>query len=290
MLQYIKYSLTGMLTHWCPHTFVSRKLNQADESKLCPYSSNPLEGTVATCELDGAIIYKRLRTEFTERDARDLRMLAMIVKSPIISGWAMDSARYEYDLLHEADMQEAFWEAWQNDSRMSIPKVHRSLSSATVLAMDFVPWERLENTLTKEHVAAAVLTVARFFFYSIAKHHLLHGDISTTNVLVNPNSLGHVSILDFGLSRCLAEGEAEALLRIRQISHTSRLILGSWNKDGHLFNDNEWTMTLLPAILGGHCDADATIDGTFVRSLVSLTRMACHVGLQVPSDIVTLFQ
>jgi hypothetical protein len=285
MLQSAKMSLTRVLARWCPETFVSRKMNQADESKACPYSSDRLSGTMATCEVSGTVLTKRLRREFLDSDRRDLGFVSMLVSSATISGWAADSARLEGDLLNEALMQNRFADAWRDSLNVHIPEVFDNQSDQYVISMQYVPWPRLGE---HKEPLKAVDMVARFFFRSISEFNLLHGDISVTNVLVDPDDDGNVAILDFGLSRVLSDEEAKDLLKVRRQSMTSVVLLGSWAQAGFTFNEECWSRVIWPAVSGGCQDNEATSDGTFVRSLVSLTRMACQAGITVHPDVASM--
>jgi serine/threonine protein kinase len=285
MFQSAKMSLARFLARWCPETFVSRKMNQAEEFKNCPYSSDRLSGTMATCDVLGNVLKKRLRNEFLETDKRDLFLISLLVSSAAIKQWAVDSARLEGDFLNEAHMQSLFANAWRHSLYVYIPEVYNEQSNRHVIAMAYVPWPRLGE---HKQPSKAVEMVARFFFRSISEFHLLHGDISVTNVLVDPDDDGRVAILDFGLSRVLSGVEAVDLLRVRRNSTTSVLLLGAWSQNGFTFSEDLWSDVIWPAVSAGSEDKEATSDGTFVRSLVSLTRMACQTGITVHQDVASM--
>ncbi len=279
-LDIARQSIARLLCHWMPDNFTSRKLNQARGDIVCPYSSLPLQGTVAVCHLlPEGWLRKELRAERAKRDRQELQIVAKLASSSSVARWAQEAALYEYDLLHEARMQRLFRQAWQGDMGIVVPMIDAERSDHSVIVMRYIPWKRLCDA---GPCSLAVAAAARFFFTSIREHHLLHGDMSETNLLVDPEDPRRVCVLDYGLSRRLSAEEAHELLTVRPQSPISRELLGTWldpGLAGTAFTPEAWDTRWWPLVLRGGRDGEASGDGVFVRSLVSLTRMACmHNG------------
>lgn len=282
MLQVAQNFALSMMKRWSPDTFVSRKLNQADDEVVCGYSFHPMEGTVAVCERKGETVVKRLRPDLAESDRRELALVVkMMGEGSTVGSWAADAMRYEHDLVHEARMQQLFCDAWASDFYIHVPVVLPSSSSATQLVSQYFAWPRLLDFPPEcPSRSAALRSVARFFFESLRDKGLLHGDISETNVLVNPHMPQQVCVLDFGLSKRVSTEETKALLEVRPDSAASVEVLGRWKRPEADWSPTAWQEVVLPAALLGqgegpeHCK-----NGCFVRSLTSLTRMACSANM-----------
>jgi hypothetical protein len=281
MLNTIKDSTLRTLRRWVPDTLISRKLDQADDNTASEYSDAPLEGTMAMCEIlaCGTRLRKTLRVDLVEADRNALFWIRQLAPTTAIRNWARDSSEYEMDVEHEAMMQEMFRKAWRGEEDIVVPHVYVADVGKSSIIMEFLPFQRLRDCSPGPRRKHAALTAARFFFDSIRIHHLLHGDISATNVLVATDGRFRCGMIDFGLSRQLSPEESEMLLAPREDSVTSRTLLGIWYSASQ-FSEELWVTEIWPVVMRGRDDPNACEDGTFVRSLVGLTRIACAAGIE----------
>jgi len=277
MLQSLQDQVLRAVRQWVPHTIVSRKLNQADEDTKCEYSNDFMQGTMATCTQEGSVLYKRLREDLIHGDQLMLTWIKLLASSPALSSWAKDSAKLESNVEHEATMQQRFFEAWKDHTDIVVPRVFGFNPNRHEIKMQFLPLQRLCDASPGPMRQLATESAATFFFQSIQNHQLLHGDMSSTNILICPKT-GKCGVIDYGLSRVLSKQEASDLLTIRRESPTSRELLGIWFSSVN-FSEDLWQQVILPAVQLGRGDTNACTDGTFVRSLIGLTRIACRMGL-----------
>ena len=80
--------------------------------------------------------------------------------------------------------------------------------------MEFVDWPRLADVLNNtELFEKAVASTAFFFFNSINRAGLVHGDISLFNVLVDPKSKnGRICVIDYGITCKLKNKDIKYLM------------------------------------------------------------------------------
>lgn len=240
-----------------PEGFTTRKIRQARAG-----AQPPMAGTIADCEVDEekSVLTKRVRREQEEKDLRELRLISTLIPSQIIQGWAA-AASQEYDLVHEAQQQRRFHARWLQDPIIRVPRV-LDVSNAGGLRMEYVPWPRFADS-PLELGRAAIPHIFRFLIGSIVSDNVVHGDISPNNVLLEPGGQGGVCVVDFGLTSnapCLPAPTKEPALTISD----------AWRTPGFCFTEEWWSAhTWLDP------QGDSDVDGCFVRSLLSLTHMAC---------------
>lgn len=246
-----------------PDTLTVRKMQQA-RSKEAP----ALSGTMADCEVDeNNVLTKRIRRELQESDLRDLKLVQFLVPSEMI-GNLTKAAILEYDLLREAAMQKVFFELWKNDQIISVPEVLEG-SDEKELRMEFVPWPRLSES-PRSRIRLAVPELLRFLVMSIVNGNVVHGDISPFNVLLNPYD-SRMYIIDYGLSSV-----SPALLTPNK--NPAITISDAWHNEGFQFTLQWWDkQTWIDP------SADSAVDACFVRSMMSLTYIACNCKYQVTS-------
>ena len=259
---------------WQPDAIINRKLKQAKSNNF-----KILSGTIADCIIsdDRKLITKQIRHNQKEADIKDLYLIGQIVGNSVISSWT-DAAMLEYDLIHEACIQEEFYQLWCNSSLIKIPKVKTFTEDSIV--MEFYDWPRLADIINdKELFEKAVKTSAFFFFTSINKGGLVHGDISLFNILVDPNStIGTICVIDYGMTHRLSVEEKDNLTKITDVKNLQgepSKIFDAWNTEGFQFSWDWWeSLNLIER-------KSSDISGVFVRSVLSLTRIACIGNLIV---------
>jgi predicted unusual protein kinase regulating ubiquinone biosynthesis (AarF/ABC1/UbiB family) len=107
--------------------------------------------------------------------------------------------RLELDYLQEAANIERFAARYGGDDRFILPRTVPSHCSESVLTMDRVRGQTLEDflaTATEEERQRAGLSLAEWFFESTFHHRILHADPHPGNYLFAAG--GKVGVLDFG--------------------------------------------------------------------------------------------
>ena len=119
--------------------------------------------------------------------------------------------REELDFVHEADNVRAFQATHAERHAIRIPAVHESLSSPTVLTMEYLEGVRLlDADLDPERRAALARTVVDVSFRQLFVDGLFHGDPHPGNFLLLENDV--IALLDFGLVGRLTRQMREQLV------------------------------------------------------------------------------
>ncbi len=131
----------------------------------------------------------------------------------------------EADYGAEADALEAYGALIGDDPDLSVPRVHRDLSTSRILAMDFadgVPIDRLTDTdfsrAERDHVASALL---RLVLRELFDFGLVQTDPNFGNYLYDPASR-RITLLDFGAAQPVSA---------RLVGHYRQLGLAGLNDD-----------------------------------------------------------
>ena len=119
--------------------------------------------------------------------------------------------REELDFVHEADNVRAFQATHAERHAIRIPAVHETLSSPTVLTMEYLEGVRLlDADLDPERRAALARTVVDVSFRQLFVDGLFHGDPHPGNFLLLENDV--IALLDFGLVGRLTRQMREQLV------------------------------------------------------------------------------
>ncbi|MCA9487252.1 AarF/ABC1/UbiB kinase family protein [Candidatus Woesearchaeota archaeon] len=115
----------------------------------------------------------------------------------------------ELDFSHEALALQRFAKHFKGYKGVRIPKVYSSLSSSSVLVMEFVGGEKLEHcTFTKKEGEKIVSLLSSAVYKMIFEDRFFHADLHPGNILYEKGTL---TFLDFGIVGMIDE-ELEAKL------------------------------------------------------------------------------
>jgi len=132
-----------------------------------------------------------------------LRLLPHEVDVPAIAAEAARQLGQEADYLAEADFLERFATLVADEPRLVVPRVHRDLTTARILAMDYMEGEPLE-TLADDGVPQATrdaigTLLERLMLRELFEFRVMQTDPNFANYLWQPAS-GKLVLLDFGSS------------------------------------------------------------------------------------------
>jgi hypothetical protein len=261
---------------WQPEAFCNRKIKQSKSNEF-----DKLKGTIADCKIskNRKFITKRIRQENKEHDLNQLKLLGLMPGYPVMESWTKASI-LEYDSEHEAMVQKKFYKLWKNSDIIKIPKV-KSFTEDSIKMENF-EWPRLGDIIdNKELFENAVKSTAFFFFYSIKKWGLVHGDISVFNILVDPESTnGRICVIDYGMTGELNTEDLNKIKEIDNLTGYPALMAEAWNKEGFQFSMEWWSKINLLEIHSNN------ISGVYARSLISLTKLACMSNLIVQKSYI----
>jgi hypothetical protein len=259
---------------WQPDALINRKLKQGRCNDF-----DKLSGTIADCKIskNRKFITKKIRQDKKENDINQLYIIGKIVGNSVVNSWT-EAAILEYDCEHEASIQKKFYKLWKNSDIIKIPKV-KSFTEDSI-KMEFVDCPRLADVIDNtELFEKAVASTAFFFFNSINRAGLVHGDISLFNVLVDPKSKnGRICVIDYGITCKLKNKDINNIKEDDNLDGDPSKISDAWNTEGFQFNWEWWEkLNLLER-------KSSDISGVFIRSVVALTRIACMGNLIVPKS------
>jgi predicted unusual protein kinase regulating ubiquinone biosynthesis (AarF/ABC1/UbiB family) len=113
----------------------------------------------------------------------------------------------ETDLEREADFQDKFYRSFSDEKKIRIPSTTRIFSNKVILTQEYVP-----STLARDLSAINNFYVFDFFFKSLFKYGILHGDLNDRNWGIN--ELGQVVIYDFGCSHIISERRISGFIKL----------------------------------------------------------------------------
>jgi predicted unusual protein kinase regulating ubiquinone biosynthesis (AarF/ABC1/UbiB family) len=145
----------------------------------------------------------------------------------------------ELDYVNEARNQDRFATYYRDHPTISVPSVHRSLSTARVLTTDLASgamfaevkgWEASERNLAAE-------TIYRFAFGGIYRIGVFNGDPHPGNYLFAPG--GRVTFLDYGLCKVFTSDEVAMFERLIKAMVFERDMeqFARWSQDFGLLDD-----------------------------------------------------
>jgi ubiquinone biosynthesis protein len=120
----------------------------------------------------------------------------------------------ELDFSNEARNAQAMADAAEGREFLVIPRVHASLSCATILTLDYVSGVKVSDATAEggfdlEQVARNIIEAA---FRQLFEDGLFHGDPHPGNILVLPGN--RIALIDFGLVGRLTRVQQEALVTL----------------------------------------------------------------------------
>jgi ubiquinone biosynthesis protein len=198
----------------------------------------------------------------------------------------------ELDFVHEAANIRAFHENHRNRPYMKIPRVYDSLSSRTVLTMEFIRGVKIghaELSLEdRREVAGHILDAS---FRQLFEDGLFHGDPHPGNILVLEGN--RLALLDFGvvgrLSRAMQETLVMLVLAValKDSDSVARILyrVGVPDARANLMgfrNDIE-------GLLGRHLPTATTLGQVDARSLMrDLLDLAVKYRIRIPKEYALL--
>jgi len=149
-----------------------------------------------------------------------LRLVKLLPKEADIDALAAEAARQlsnEADYLAEASALACFAALVSDEPRLRIPRAHADLTTARILAMDFMPGEPLETLVaasvrqsTRDEIGALL---ERLVFRELFEFRTMQTDPNFANYLWQADT-GRVVLLDFGATTQFDERLVEAYRRI----------------------------------------------------------------------------
>jgi ubiquinone biosynthesis protein len=122
----------------------------------------------------------------------------------------------ELDFQYEARTMELFRRNFRADRSLAIPAVHAELSTARVLAMEYIEGVRLSDPEGYRQAGVDTRRIAavgaRYVLAQIFQHGVFNADPHPANFIVRPD--GVLAALDFGMVGVLAEEHKQALVNL----------------------------------------------------------------------------
>jgi len=179
-------------------------------------------------------VAKSIRSD-VENLATMLQLLRLLPHEVDIAAIAAEAARQlgqEADYLAEAEFLERFATLVTDEPQLVVPRVHRDLTTARILAMDYMEGEPLE-TLAADGVPQATrdaigTLLERLMFRELFEFRVMQTDPNFANYLWQP-ATGRLVLLDFGssvhfepafvrnyarITRAVIDGERDAVARL----------------------------------------------------------------------------
>ncbi len=193
-----------------------------------PLAAGSLAQVHRARHLDGhELAIKILRPGITAEIERDISLMhefAVLIERYIPEAQVFDpiglvghfsrTIRRELNLTREARTLEEFQRLFRHDATLTVPAVFRELSSDTVLAMDFVDGERLDDPekLAQLGIDCSTLAAngARIFLKQAFELGIFHGDPHPGNIRVLSD--GALCLLDYGMVGHLDEKTRDSLI------------------------------------------------------------------------------
>ena len=193
-----------------------------------PLAAGSLAQVHRATHLDGhELAIKILRPGITAEIERDISLMhefAVLIERYIPEAQVFDpiglvghfaqTIRRELNLTREARTLEEFQRLFRHDATLTVPTVFHELSSDTVLAMDFVNGERLDDPekLAQLGIDCSTLAAngARIFLKQAFELGIFHGDPHPGNIRVLAD--GTLCLLDYGMVGHLDEKTRDSLI------------------------------------------------------------------------------
>jgi predicted unusual protein kinase regulating ubiquinone biosynthesis (AarF/ABC1/UbiB family) len=135
----------------------------------------------------------------------------------------------EADYGREADNLEGYGQRFAAFEGVAVPRVRREFSAETVLTMEFLPGEKLDDAILKlppEARNEAAVRFSRLFVWSFHEHQMLHADPHPGNFLLLPD--GRMGLLDFGCVRTYDPAFTDGWLKV---------VVAKWRHEKHRLRD-----------------------------------------------------
>lgn len=123
----------------------------------------------------------------------------------------------ELDFLHEASNIRSFYKHHENRPNVRIPKVYDSLSSRTVLTLEFIRGVKVSQAdLTKHDREKLARLIVEDSFRQLFQDGIFHGDPHPGNILVleQENGQERIALLDFGVVGRVSNQMKETLVML----------------------------------------------------------------------------
>jgi predicted unusual protein kinase regulating ubiquinone biosynthesis (AarF/ABC1/UbiB family) len=177
---------------------------------------------------DGRVLALKIQYPGVARSiASDVDNVAVLLRVfnllPLSIDVAATAAEAKRQLAQEADYEtegrfvESYSKLVADEPQLSIPRVHWDLTTARILAMDFMEGEPLESVLgeppRKRNAVGAVLE--RLLFRELFEFGVMQTDPNFANYLYQP-ATGRIVLLDFGATRRF---EPDFVAKYERITH-----------------------------------------------------------------------
>jgi predicted unusual protein kinase regulating ubiquinone biosynthesis (AarF/ABC1/UbiB family) len=200
-----------LFAHWDGSPLAAASLGQVHAARLADSAAFE-SGTEVVVKVQYPGIAEALRADLD--DGGFVRKLAGAELGSALDADALhalgEAVRQELDYRHEADLQQRFAAAWQDDRAVAIPRIVGELSSLRVLTMARAIGQSVVEVAaggTPEVRAQAAAAIYRFAWGSPLVHGLLNADPNPGNFLIETQRDGHVVVwcLDFGCALTLPD-------------------------------------------------------------------------------------
>ena len=124
----------------------------------------------------------------------------------IFKSFLVEVFEEETDLTREAQFQEKFTRMFENDERFKIPHVIKKYSTDALLCQ-----EKVTSTLARDALSFEHFHIFTFFFESLFKHGVLHGDLNDRNWGIIGDS---VAVYDYGCSQIISERRRSGFVKL----------------------------------------------------------------------------
>ena len=208
-----------------------------------------LEGSVGVCTINGNYIDKEIKDlERINNSAKKINIASTIVyslnkSSGNVIKYLGEQILKEGDLNHEFKLQTKFFEIWNKNTNIYVPKPISIKNN--VLRMEYFKndtWKCIEEIENSKEKWKGFLLLKEFFFTSFNKN-LLHGDISPFNTLINiEQNKVKICVLDYGLSSEISKKQLEGFneMTVNSPHQFADELLKKWWKNENI-NPNQYT-------------------------------------------------
>lgn len=132
-----------------------------------------------------------------------LRLARLMPPAVDLTAWievAKNQLRDESDYLHEADCLERYAALMKDEADVTVPRVHRDLTTQTILAMDYLPGVPLEDLCGPDHSQAERDQMGELLLRLLLKElfeiRFTQSDPNFANFLLLPD--GRLGLVDLG--------------------------------------------------------------------------------------------
>jgi ubiquinone biosynthesis protein len=124
-----------------------------------------------------------------------------------------DALSHELDFLHEAGNIELFHDAFREEDRVVVPRLHPDLSCRTVLTMEYIQGRKISDLEPgSDEAEQYALALIEAFFRMIFENGNFHADPHPGNLIVADD--GRLALIDFGLCGYLSSAQRDRLVSL----------------------------------------------------------------------------